>query len=76
MSPIELFWTAKNTTIERAKDYFCSVDMGRVYPALIRLLWSSTLLCPEMISASQLLLFSRCTQILQKYVIHVEHYLL
>ena len=69
----------KNTTVERAKDYFRSMDMGRVYPALFRLLWPSTLLCPLMVSACSLagtphncsLLFSRCIHILN--VIHVEY---
>ena len=44
----------KKTTIERANDYFTSVDMGKVYPALFRLLWPSTLLCQKMISACSL----------------------
>ena len=41
-------------TIERARAYFSSVDMEKVYPALFRLLWPSTLLCPQMISACSL----------------------
>ena len=44
----------KKTTIERANGYFTSVDMGKVYPALFRLLWPSTLLCQKMISACSL----------------------
>ena len=40
-----------NTTIERTKDYFRSVDMRKVYPALLNLIWSSTLPCSQLISA-------------------------
>ena len=40
-----------NTTIERTKDYFRSVDMRKVYPALLKLISSSTLPCSQSISA-------------------------
>ena len=40
-----------NTTIERTKDYFSSVDMRKVYSDLLNLIWSSTLPCSQLISA-------------------------
>ena len=40
-----------NTNIERTKDYFGSVDMRKVYPALFNLIWSSTFPCSQLISA-------------------------
>ena len=40
-----------NTTIERTKDYFRTVDMRKVYPALLKLISSSTLPCSQLISA-------------------------
>ena len=39
------------TTIERARDYFRPVDMGRVYPAPFQLLWPSSVLTWSLLAA-------------------------
>ena len=57
-----------NTTIERTKDYFRSVDMRKVYPALLNLIWSSNLPCSQLISACSIAGSSQnCSKMFARY---------
>ena len=57
-----------NTTIERTKDYFRSVDMRKVYPALFNLIWWSNLPCSHLISACRTAgSFQNCSKMFARY---------